>query len=187
MSWKMTAEELLERYAAGERDFAGVDLYGVDLSNAVLTEINLDRADLSGVNFSGANLSGAYGQRRTPFSEFVKITHRPSEYSSSALGTVRSGYSCIRYAVLRDAVFHNADIRYVAFSRSDLSYCNFRDSDMSYALFDSSDLSYANFSWAYGDGVFFESACLFCAEFKDNELGIWSLDGANVEGTILEP
>lgn len=46
MSWKMTAKELLERYAAGERDFTGVDLYGVDLSNAVLTEINLDRADL---------------------------------------------------------------------------------------------------------------------------------------------
>jgi hypothetical protein len=32
MGWKMTAVELLERYAAGERDFAGVDLNGADLS-----------------------------------------------------------------------------------------------------------------------------------------------------------
>ncbi len=32
----MTAEELLERYAAGERDFSGVDLSGVDLSNSEL-------------------------------------------------------------------------------------------------------------------------------------------------------
>ena len=47
MSWKITAEELLRRYADGERDFAGVDLHGVDLSGAVLTGINLDRADLS--------------------------------------------------------------------------------------------------------------------------------------------
>ncbi len=58
----MTAEELLERYAAGERDFAGVDLNGVNLSGAVLTGINLERADLSTVNFSGADLSGYYGR-----------------------------------------------------------------------------------------------------------------------------
>lgn len=39
----MTAEELLEHYAAGERDFSGVDLRGADLSRA-----DLSRADLSG-------------------------------------------------------------------------------------------------------------------------------------------
>ncbi len=32
----MTAEELLGRYAAGERDFSGVDLEGVDLSKKCL-------------------------------------------------------------------------------------------------------------------------------------------------------
>ena len=43
MSLKLTAQELLDRYSAGERDFAGVDLHGVDLSKAVLRGINLDR------------------------------------------------------------------------------------------------------------------------------------------------
>lgn len=38
----MTAEELLKSYAAGERDFSGIDLHGVDLSNAVLIGINYD-------------------------------------------------------------------------------------------------------------------------------------------------
>ena len=37
----MTVEELLKKYAAGERNFAG---------------INLTEANLSGVNLSGANL-----------------------------------------------------------------------------------------------------------------------------------
>jgi uncharacterized protein YjbI with pentapeptide repeats len=37
----MTAEELLERYAAGERDFSGVDLSGVDLSGVDLNQIIL--------------------------------------------------------------------------------------------------------------------------------------------------
>jgi len=47
-SIKMTAEELLQRYAAGQRDFQGVNL----------SEEILSWADLTGANFSGANLSG---------------------------------------------------------------------------------------------------------------------------------
>lgn len=45
----MTAEELLERYAAGERDFSGVDLQVADLREA----------DLTGSNLEGANLTDA--------------------------------------------------------------------------------------------------------------------------------
>ncbi|MEH2317379.1 hypothetical protein [Nostoc sp.] len=37
----MDAEELLKRYAAGERDFAGIDLSSVDLREAELTRISL--------------------------------------------------------------------------------------------------------------------------------------------------
>jgi uncharacterized protein YjbI with pentapeptide repeats len=60
----MTAEELLARYTAGERDFRGAalreivlqygQLGGIDLSNA-----DLICADLSGCGFQEANLSGA--------------------------------------------------------------------------------------------------------------------------------
>ncbi len=79
----MTAEELLERYAAGERDFSEVDLRGANLSGvhrrfdvdsytepyrqgitSDLSGINLSSADLTeaylrGVNLAGANLSNA--------------------------------------------------------------------------------------------------------------------------------
>lgn len=37
----MTAEELLERYKAGERDFSGADLTGADLRGAKLFGANL--------------------------------------------------------------------------------------------------------------------------------------------------
>ncbi|MEH2294319.1 hypothetical protein [Nostoc sp.] len=37
----MDAEELLRRYAAGERDFSGIDLSSVDLREAELTRISL--------------------------------------------------------------------------------------------------------------------------------------------------
>ena len=111
MSWKMTAEELLERYAAGERDFAGVDLNG-----AVLTGINLDRADLSRVNFTGANLSGYYGKSLSlKFRKTPQMCMSPGKYSSNELGNPGGGYSCIRYAVLRNTNFRDADVSYINF------------------------------------------------------------------------
>ncbi|KAM3090154.1 pentapeptide repeat-containing protein [Phormidesmis sp. 146-35] len=65
----LSAEDLLERYAAGERDFSGIYLIrlkfgkkfpmGVDLSGINLSGANLSESDLRKVNLSGANLSGA--------------------------------------------------------------------------------------------------------------------------------
>jgi len=62
----MTAAELLDKYANGERDFSGANLSGVDLYNANLIGANLSGANLSGAdlynaNLIGANLSGAIG------------------------------------------------------------------------------------------------------------------------------
>lgn len=66
---KMTAEELLKRYEAGERDFRGVnlseeillwaDLRGANLSGANLRRANFNWANLSGVDLTGSDLSEA--------------------------------------------------------------------------------------------------------------------------------
>jgi len=48
---KMTAEELLDLYKAGERDFSNVDL-----SHEILSHADLSGADFSGANFYGARL-----------------------------------------------------------------------------------------------------------------------------------
>lgn len=162
----MDREELLERYARGERNFAGVDLHGVDLSGAVLRNINFDRADLSEVNFSGADLRGNGGRRLSlRFKETSGISTNPGEYSSSGLGRAMGGYSCIRYAVLKNAVFKDTDISYVDFTHSDLSF--------------------ADLDEAYGYGMSFD-----CCYLLDTKLGmdleIASYDGAMIEGTILE-
>ena len=49
-----TAEELLARYAEGERDFIGANLSGANLSGA-----NLSGAELRNAKLSKARLSGA--------------------------------------------------------------------------------------------------------------------------------
>jgi uncharacterized protein YjbI with pentapeptide repeats len=53
------AEELIGRYAAGERNFVDISLRWEDLSGANLTGVNLTGAIFVRVNFSRANLSSA--------------------------------------------------------------------------------------------------------------------------------
>ena len=62
----MKAEELTQRYEAGERDFPGVvieknylGLLKVNLRGANLSGANLAGADLATTDFRGANLSAA--------------------------------------------------------------------------------------------------------------------------------
>jgi uncharacterized protein YjbI with pentapeptide repeats len=79
LGMEMNAQELIQRYKAGERDFSltelfgadlheaelfgailhGADLREADLSGADLREVNLDWAILERANLSGANLSRA--------------------------------------------------------------------------------------------------------------------------------
>jgi Pentapeptide repeats (8 copies) len=59
----MTAEGLLERYAAGEKDFSGINLSraelgGANLSGIVLSNSDLREAFLEGANLEEANLEG---------------------------------------------------------------------------------------------------------------------------------
>ena len=71
----MDADEFLDRYAAGQRDFrecnlVGVDLTGqtmegVDLRRAVLMHAKLDRANLAGANLRETNLQHASMDRAT--------------------------------------------------------------------------------------------------------------------------
>ena len=56
---KITAEELLDRYAAGERNFAGIKIKRRRRTRIDLTRVNLSGIDLSGAYFSGTNFSGA--------------------------------------------------------------------------------------------------------------------------------
>ena len=54
-----SVEELLEKYAAGERDFRNSTLRGADLTKAKLSFINLRGSDLLEADLRGANLRRA--------------------------------------------------------------------------------------------------------------------------------
>ena len=93
----MTADELLQRYAEGRRDFRGVLLPGADLRAAELPDVDFRGADLTGANLERANLCGA-------------------DLSQACLGRAQLTAAQFRrarlaWADLRDAVAHQADLR----------------------------------------------------------------------------
>ncbi|MBW4532885.1 MAG: pentapeptide repeat-containing protein [Pleurocapsa minor HA4230-MV1] len=55
----MDREELLKRYAAGERDFTGVDLSGANLMEVALEDIIFENAILRGTKFKWSLLDRA--------------------------------------------------------------------------------------------------------------------------------
>ena len=55
----MDVEELLQRYASGQREFREVDLSCEELIDVDLNGINLSYSDLTGTDVSGANPTGA--------------------------------------------------------------------------------------------------------------------------------
>lgn len=55
----MNIEELLQRYASGQREFTEVDLSCEELIGIDLNGINLSDSDLTGTDFTGTNLSSA--------------------------------------------------------------------------------------------------------------------------------
>ena len=135
--WIMAAEELIVRYDAGERNFAGVELISdqqpyIDLVELDLRGINLRGATLRNADFTRANLTGA-------------------DLTGAFL-------NCAKFdnAIVRDASLFAATINEVRFWESDL-----KGTCLSYV-----NASNAVFCKAKLDGGF-EYCILDCANFRD--------------------
>jgi uncharacterized protein YjbI with pentapeptide repeats len=124
MVWEITADELLERYADGERNFAGIKLVhyglygfrrskhsGLDLDGVVLRDINLRGADLRNVYLIGADLTG------------------------SDLGGICLESCCLGGAIIRNANLRAACLDWSAFDNADLRGSNLDHMNASCANF----------------------------------------------------
>lgn len=149
MVWKITTDELLARYNAGERNFAGVEilrivgemgerdgvdgqitgLEGADLRGINLRGANLEKVDLSGADLTGADLFGAY---------------------LGGAGLVKT--------ILRDANLFSANLTWATLSAADLTGANLSQVNASSAVFIGATIGYfeyavlidANFQGAIG-------------------------------------
>ncbi|MBE9094428.1 pentapeptide repeat-containing protein [Tychonema sp. LEGE 07203] len=100
----MDVEELYRRYAAGERDFSGVDLSHADLNIDKVgypEELEPGKNDLSGINLSGANLTGA---------RLICVNLSGANLSSANLESATLECTILTGANLSDAILDYAEL-----------------------------------------------------------------------------
>ncbi len=182
----MEVEELLNQYAAGERNFAGVNLTEAKLSGVNLSGANLSRANLSVANFSGANLSGAN-------LSYAKLN--VARLSGANLSGANLKRAILNVANLIRADFTGADLTGAALIRAELiraelSKANLNSADLNGADFREArlrqaNLSRANLNQANGRGSSFTEADLEGANLHGADLNRVDLSGANLRDADL--
>ncbi|MBW4559043.1 MAG: pentapeptide repeat-containing protein [Trichormus sp. ATA11-4-KO1] len=147
MVWRITTDELLARYKAGELNFNGIELIrivgemgerdgidgqitgleGADLRGISLRGANLEDVDLSGANLTGSDLFGAY----LGGAGLVKTILRDANLFSANLNhaTLTGGDltgANLSHVNAISTVFIGAKVGH--FEYADLTQANFRDS-----------------------------------------------------------
>jgi uncharacterized protein YjbI with pentapeptide repeats len=158
----MQAQELLERYRRGDRNFSHVDLSGANLSG-----FNLREVDFTGAYLAEANLSWAF------------------------LNQAKLSGANLRRADLRNASLNNADLNGVILSGANLSKADLRlaqiqASDLNWAILEDADLGGANLEAAKLDQVNFERAKLNSTSLVAAELMEANLRRANLANACLD-
>jgi len=167
----MNAEEILKKYATGERTFAGVNLNeanlsGANLSHAELSQANLSVANLSGSNLSHANLSGA-------------------KLNVTKLSGANLSHANLTDAILNVANLAMADLSYAEMSNASLVRAELTRTDLSGANLNRANLSGADLKDAKLRGAVLSNANLSRSDLKWAVFTAATLSGANLHGTDL--
>lgn len=153
---RLTTDELLRRYATGERNFTNANLRGAVLIKQYLSQSNLSYAKLNWANLSEANLSG------------VDLTGADLSYVN--LSGANLNYTNLNRTNLRGANLSAASLRGANFNKAFLSEVIFRQADLREANFSLADLRGANFDEASLDDVNLTGAKITQGQFPPDEI-----------------
>jgi 2-iminobutanoate/2-iminopropanoate deaminase len=189
----MTAEELLERYAAGERDFRSIKLSktvvgDIDNRQRVIPEgmslenIDLSSADLRGADFTGINLSGA---------NFHKAGCDDARFNRANLSRAN-----LSRAIFENTGFSNTNLiganfssAYIgprcSFFQADLSNANLTEVEIVQSHFKEANFTGANLSRATAIEAIFDRSNFTRANLSEIGWENIRIDGAIFQGTIL--
>ncbi|MEG4216139.1 pentapeptide repeat-containing protein [Microcoleus sp. Pol14C6] len=169
----ITAEEFLQRYNQGERDFTGVNLAGVNLSGKSLVEVNLSSANLRGAELSQANLSVA----NLSEANLCDANLNKANLSSAQLGKTQ----------FINANLSEVNLLHANLSEANLSGVNLSDVNLSPGTnFSRANLSKANLTGLNLRQTQWMNADLSNANLSNTNLFVANLEGANLEGAKLE-
>lgn len=141
---RLNTDELLRRYAAGERNFANANLRCAvlceeKLSQCNLTYVKLNFANLSRVNFSGVDLTSA---------DLSDASLNGANLSQASLYRTLLIRTNLSEANLRGANLFKADLNNACLHRADLTGANLMNADLRGAILDEATLTGANLTGA---------------------------------------
>jgi hypothetical protein len=154
----MNAEEVLDLYNRGVRDFIRARLVGVKLRGANLRYANFSSADLSCADLVGAHLEGA---------KFITANLEGVDFENANLRHAHLRYATLLGANLRNVNLEHGSLRNARLDDADLRGVNLSNATLRYASLRGADLMGANFR-------------------GNNLIGI-DLSKANLCGTVLDP
>ncbi|MEO1428439.1 MAG: pentapeptide repeat-containing protein [Cyanobacteria bacterium J06632_19] len=150
MIWKITTDELLARYSAGERNFNGIELLRIvgemgerDGIDGLIT--GLEGADLRGINLRGANLE--------------KVDLSETNLTEADLFGAYLSEASLWKAILKDVNFFSANLSHANLSKADLTDATLSEVRAISTVFigakvsgfQRADLSEANFKYSTAD------------------------------------
>ena len=208
----MQLRELFNRYAAGERDFSGIDLRGVDFyrfSEVNLSEINLSNSNLSRIEFSKVNLKranlSAANLREAKFYScqlegvnFSNANMERAQLSSHNIKNINFSHANLSHANLRYCDLSNANLTHANLSNTDLLSTNLSNADFrnailintllsyGYSSYKNTKLSYANLSSLDLSGISLENVELDYANLSKANLTNADLASANLSNANLK-
>lgn len=136
---RVTTDEILRRYAMGERNFINANLRCAVLASVKLSEINLSYAKLSWADLSQANLS--------------KADLTAADLSKANLSGADLSKTYLMRTNLKGAYLQLADMRGANLSSANLSEVNLTDADLRGANLALADLRGANFHFCNLNGA----------------------------------
>ncbi|CDM94576.1 Rid family detoxifying hydrolase [Limnospira indica] len=199
----MQPQELLDRFAEGERDFPGVDLSdtnwpasdlseinleGADLSNSELKNMTFDNANLKNCNFSGSTLQFVeFVNADLTNACFIKSDLSDIDFSGADLTGVQfqesSRFSDINMAkaIIKNVNFSGINMTGIKWSLFDLEGCNFYRINGTCINLAGSNCKNCNFKMAILENAILKDTCLEGANLKQANLKKANLMKAKVK------
>jgi hypothetical protein len=165
-----TADELVERYAKGERRFPRTNLRDESI-DADLPGIDLNDSTLRGVMFGDIHLEGASFRRADAAFNIFDANLEGADFHAADLSWSNFGWSN-----LTNANLHGANLRHAQFMSGRLEGCNFTRA----SLDETSFLDVSLVSLCHAEGVAHHGP-----SYVDHRTVMRSLGSANVKDVLL--
>lgn len=182
----MNVRELITQYAAGVRDFRGVNLNEANLRGVKLSDANLSGANLNIANLSGANLSRVnLNQARLNVARLSAANLSHAKLNRALLNVANLIRADLGNAELIEALIMRAELIRAELSGANLTSANLSGTDLREATLRGANLSYSNLSEVNLRDAILSGAILEQVTLSGADVSRTDLSGANLREAEL--